>query len=99
MTVRIDLNGSGDALTVHFDAADCPPLPAGWTRDYLLFLDGWAKDRDPNTLEALAVEPEPLFGVRTRSSWPRSASALTILRTWTEAPFVPSTGTPKSLVR
>src|SRR6185436_3462742 len=28
-----------------------------------LFLDGWAKDRDPNTLEALYVEPLPFHGM------------------------------------
>ena len=38
-------------------------MPAGFTRDYLVFLDGWAKDRDPNTLEALYVEPLPFHGM------------------------------------
>jgi Flp pilus assembly protein TadD len=55
--------GAGDALTVRFDARALPPLPAGWRRDYLVFLDGWAKDRDPNTLEALNVEPLPFHGM------------------------------------
>ncbi|MCI0457774.1 MAG: hypothetical protein L0Z62_12455, partial [Gemmataceae bacterium] len=44
---RFVIMGAGDALTVRFDATECPPLPAGWRRDFLLFLDGWAKDRDP----------------------------------------------------
>jgi hypothetical protein len=26
-------------------------------------LDGWAKDRDPNTIEALEVEPLPFHGM------------------------------------
>ncbi len=60
---RFVLLGSGDALSVHFDASACPPLAPGWTRDYLVFLDGWAKDRDPNTLAALAVEPLPFHGM------------------------------------
>ena len=55
--------GAGDALTVRFDARALPPLPAGWRRDYLVFLDGWAKDRDPNTLAALYVEPLPFHGM------------------------------------
>ena len=55
--------GSGDALTVRFDGGQLPPLPEGWTRDYLVFLDGWAKDRDPNTVEALYVEPLPFHGM------------------------------------
>jgi len=54
---------SGDALTLEFDARALPALPGGWRRDYLLYLDGWAKDRDPNTLEALAVEPLPFHGM------------------------------------
>jgi hypothetical protein len=55
--------GAGDALTVRFDARGLPPLRDGWRRDYLVFLDGWAKDRDPNTLEALYVEPLPFHGM------------------------------------
>ncbi|MEQ1891962.1 MAG: hypothetical protein ABL998_05415, partial [Planctomycetota bacterium] len=60
---RFVILGSGDALTLRFDARALPPLPAGWRRDYLVFLDGWAKDRDPNTLAALAVEPLPFHGM------------------------------------
>jgi hypothetical protein len=60
---RFVIFGAGDALTVRFDAQGLPALPAGWRRDYLLFLDGWAKDRDPNTHEALFVEPLPFHGM------------------------------------
>jgi hypothetical protein len=60
---RFAILGAGDALTVRFPAGDVPPLPDGWTRDYLVFFDGWAKDRDPNTLEALYVEPLPFHGM------------------------------------
>ena len=35
---------SGDELTLKFNAADLPHLEKGWTRDFLLFVDGWAKD-------------------------------------------------------
>ncbi len=55
--------GAGDALTLNFDATALPPLEEGWRRDYLVFLDGWAKDRDPNTLQALNVEPLPFHGM------------------------------------
>jgi hypothetical protein len=60
---RFAILGAGDALTVRFPAADVPPLRAGWVRDYVVFFDGWAKDRDPNTLEALYVEPLPFHGM------------------------------------
>ena len=55
--------GAGDALTVRFPADGLPEIPEGWTRDYLLYIDGWAKDRDPNTREALHVEPLPFHGM------------------------------------
>ena len=55
--------GSGDALTLRFDASLAPPLREGWERSFLVFFDGWAKDRDPNTKEALYVEPLPFHGM------------------------------------
>jgi hypothetical protein len=62
---RFVILGSGDALAVAFGARDLPPLEPGWVRDYLVLLDGWAKDRDPNTLAALEVEPLPFHGMST----------------------------------
>ena len=67
---RFVIMGSGDALRVRFDAGALPDLPQGWRRDYLVFLDGWAKDRDPNTVEALEVEPLPFHGM---SAYPYGA--------------------------
>jgi hypothetical protein len=60
---RFVVMGAGDALTLQFPAGALPPLPDGWSRDYLLFLDGWAKDRDPNTVDALFVEPLPFHAM------------------------------------
>jgi hypothetical protein len=68
---RFVILGSGDALSVRFDARALPPLPDGWRRDYLVFLDGWAKDRDPNTVDALYVEPLPFHAM---SGYPYGAS-------------------------
>ena len=67
---RFVIMGTGDALTLKFDASNVPPLAEGMRRDYLVFLDGWAKDRDPNTIEALNVEPLPFHGM---SAYPYSA--------------------------
>jgi len=67
---RFVIQGAGDALTLRFDARSVPPLPEGWRRDYLLYLDGWAKDRDPNSVEALFVEPLPFHGM---SAYPYGA--------------------------
>ncbi|MHC4845954.1 MAG: hypothetical protein ACYTCU_07310, partial [Planctomycetota bacterium] len=57
--------GAGDTIEIAFDADGLPPLPAGWTRDWLVYLDGWAKDRDPNTIGAERVEPLPFHGMST----------------------------------
>ena len=62
--------GAGDALHVRFDASSVPELEPGYVRDYQLYLDGWAKDRDPNTVEALNVEPLPFHGM---SAYPYEA--------------------------
>ena len=64
---RFIVMGAGDSLALSFDATTLPPIPDGWSRDYLVYLDGWAKDRDPNTVEALEVEPLPFHGM---SSYP-----------------------------
>ena len=61
---RFVILGAGDALRIRFDAADVPPPRPGFVRDYLVYLDGWAKDRDPNTVEALYVEPLPFHGMK-----------------------------------
>ena len=55
--------GSGDELRLLFSAADLPPLPSGWRRDFLLKVDGWAKDGDPNTAFGQSVEPLPFHGM------------------------------------
>ena len=55
--------GSGDELKLEFDASQLPPVPAGWKRDFLLKVDGWAKDRDPNTAYSDSVEPLPFHGM------------------------------------
>jgi len=55
---RLVIMGSGDELALRFDA-NLPPVPAGQQRDFLLKVDGWAKDRDPNTAYSQTVEPLP----------------------------------------
>lgn len=55
--------GSGDELKLEFDARALPALPSGWTRDFLLLVDGWAKDGDANTAFSQTVEPLPFHGM------------------------------------
>ncbi|MCA8979253.1 MAG: VCBS repeat-containing protein [Planctomycetes bacterium] len=60
---RFVILGAGDCLTLTFDARALPPLADGWRRDYLLYLDGWAKDRDHNAVNVLEVEPLPFHAM------------------------------------
>jgi tetratricopeptide (TPR) repeat protein len=55
--------GSGDEIGLRFQAGALPPLRAGWKRDFLLKVDGWAKDRDANTAFSDSVEPLPFHGM------------------------------------
>jgi tetratricopeptide (TPR) repeat protein len=62
--------GSGDELELWYDAGRLPSLPPRWSRDFLLLVDGWAKDADANTAFSQTVEPLPFHGM---SRYPYSA--------------------------
>ena len=64
---RMVVMGSGDELELWYDATELPGLPRGWVRDFLLLVDGWAKDADANTAFSQNVEPLPFHGM---SSYP-----------------------------
>ncbi len=51
--------GPGDEGTLEFEAGGVPRLPEGWTRDFLLYTDGWVKDADRNTAFGNTVDPLP----------------------------------------
>jgi tetratricopeptide (TPR) repeat protein len=54
--------GAGDELELRF-SADAPPLPDGWTRDFILHNVGWDKDADLNTVFGQSVDPLPFAGM------------------------------------
>lgn len=60
---RLVIMGSGDELRLLFDARHLLPLAPGEQRDFLLLVDGWAKDADANTAYARTVEPLPFHGM------------------------------------
>jgi Tfp pilus assembly protein PilF len=53
----------GDETTLQFDASSAAKLPAGWTRDFLLYTDGWIKDSDLNTAFGTTVGPLPFHAI------------------------------------
>jgi Tfp pilus assembly protein PilF len=60
---RLVIMGSGDELDLRFSSGSLPPLKTGWKRDFLLLVDGWAKDADPNTAFSRSVEPLPFHAM------------------------------------
>ena len=60
---RMVIMGSGDEIKLRFRADMLPALPAGWKRDFLLLVDGWAKDADANTAFSQTVLPLPFHGM------------------------------------
>ncbi len=60
---------SGDEIEALFEVANLPPLPRGWTRDYLVFVDGFGKDMDINSASSDYVGPLPFHGM-TRFPYP-----------------------------
>ena len=66
---RLVIMGSGDELRLLFPERAAGPLPAGWKRDFLLLVDGWAKDADANTAFGQTVEPLP-FHAMSRYPYP-----------------------------
>jgi hypothetical protein len=60
---RLVIMGSGDELRLLFPERAAGGLRAGWQRDFLLFVDGWAKDADANTAYSQTVDPLPFHGM------------------------------------
>ena len=88
---RYVVMGSGDELRLLFDAAALAPPPSGWTREYLMKVDGWAKDRDPNTAFSASVEPLPFHGMSrypypADEHYPRDAAHQRYLREYNTRP-------------
>ena len=56
------LNG-GDELALSFKADRLPPKPAGFERNFFLYVVGWDKDADFHVAEGWRVEPMPFVGM------------------------------------
>jgi TolA-binding protein len=53
----------GDEISLSFDSGKLPSLPAGWTRTFLLYSDGFSKEMDINSASPDQVLPLPFHGM------------------------------------
>lgn len=88
---RLVIMGSGDELQLSYDSTSLPPLPPGWTRDFLLLVDGWAKDADANTAFSQTVEPLPFHGMSsypypTKETFPSDSAHIAWRQTYNTRP-------------
>ena len=56
---RFIVFASGEGVKLDFDPRQLPQLPAGWTRDYFFYANGFEKDLDFYAAHAFTVEPLP----------------------------------------
>jgi hypothetical protein len=69
------LNG-GDELSLSFQASRLPPKPAGFVRDFYLYVVGWDKDADFHVGHGWAVDPLPFRGMDDQAYGHESRPAL-----------------------
>jgi hypothetical protein len=60
---RFVITRSGDEIEARFDVTRLPSLPDGWVRDYLVYVDGFGKDMDPNSATPQFLGPLPFHGM------------------------------------
>ncbi|MFQ5568917.1 MAG: FG-GAP-like repeat-containing protein [Rhodothermales bacterium] len=74
-----------DEVRVSFDAANLPPLPPGWRRNFFLHSHGWTKEGDFYTAHPATIEPLPFRAMSTypydpgREAYPLTDSTLRYL--------------------
>ena len=78
---------SGDEIEALFEVDHLPPLPEGWIRDYLVFVDGFGKDMDINSASPDHVGPLPFHGMTSfpytdREKYPETSIHQKYLKTW-----------------
>jgi tetratricopeptide (TPR) repeat protein len=58
------ISRTGDEISLSFDASALPKLPAGWTRTFLLYSDGFSKEMDINSASPDQIAPLPFHGMK-----------------------------------
>ena len=62
---RFVVAAAGDEIALAFDASTLPPVPAGWTRTFLLHADGFSKEMNFHSSSPNRLEPLPFHGMST----------------------------------
>ncbi len=62
---RFVLVNAGDEMTLTYDASGLPPLPAGWSRTFVLCASGYCKDTELFNPLGSSVDPMPGLGTAT----------------------------------
>lgn len=98
---RYVIMAPGDETTVEFDATSASAVPAGWTRTFLLYTDGWIKDADLNTAFGNTVEPLPFHAIKSYpyapgESYPADSAHQRYLREYNTRVMRRGTSTPQS---
>jgi Tfp pilus assembly protein PilF len=60
---RFVISAPGDEIALSFDAAALPPVPAGWTRTFLLYAAGFSKEMNLHSSSPDTLEPLPFHGM------------------------------------
>jgi tetratricopeptide (TPR) repeat protein len=66
---RFVVSAPGDEIALSFDAASFAPLPDGWTRTLLLYVDGFSKEMNLRSASPDRLDPLPFHGM-TRYPYP-----------------------------
>jgi hypothetical protein len=79
--------GSGDEIAMDFDPSSLPPVRSGWSRDYFLYADGFAKDMDfyeslSDTVEPLPFHSMPRYPYDSHTHYPASPDYLSYRLTY-----------------
>jgi len=77
---RYVIFGTGEEIDAEFSARALPPLPAGWTRDYFFYANGFVKDMDYWESSPFTVGPMPFQAMSTypypaREHYPAGAAS------------------------
>ena len=82
---RFAIMARGDEIALEFDASRLPELPDGWSRTFVVHVDGYCKDMDLYTAHGDTVEPLPHHGMQNyppHGPMPREKQLEEYRRTW-----------------